>query len=243
MILKRDLIIPDVHCPNHDKRALRLVEKVGQQFEFDTVICLGDLIDNEPLGRHPKTYKKKLDYSADVKSARAVRARLEALAPKRIITLGNHDEWFNKYFAERAPEFNLDENNIAKLLGLDNWTVIPYKKYYKHGKVYISHDFERCGKYAAQQVLADVQNSVYFGHTHRLVAAYEGDVFGNRHVSANFGWLGDVNKITYKHMLKAKREWQLGFGICYREPNGVCHTQLVPIIAYKCVVEGVLFKA
>lgn len=236
------LVVPDMHCPHVDERALGLVMKVGAGIKPDHVICLGDAIDNEALTLHEPVYKRNADFQADVDYTVAALHGLKSLARKKaIITLGNHDIWFNRYFATHAPKDNRRENDIAKILKLDDWKVIPYQESFSYGKLRISHEFERCGKYAAYQVLADVQTSVLFGHTHRLAAVYEGDVFGNRHVSAMLGWLGDVEAITYKHKMKARKEWQLGFGVIHKEPNGICHVQAIPIIKYHCFVDGKLY--
>lgn len=63
------------------------------------------------------------------------------------------------------------------------------------------------------------------------------------HVGASFGWLGDYRRIDYRHRMRARRDWVLGFGIGYLRPSGVIHLMPIPIINYSCVVEGQLFQA
>ncbi len=62
-------------------------------------------------------------------------------------------------------------------------------------------------------------------------------------VSAQFGWLGDVDSIDYMHEVQAKRNWSLGFGIGYLDTStSAVHLCPIPIVNYRCVVEGELFK-
>ena len=61
--------------------------------------------------------------------------------------------------------------------------------------------------------MADVQDNIVIGHTHRMGIHYERTVLGVPHVAANFGWLGDPKQIDYLSRAKAMREWMHGFGI------------------------------
>jgi hypothetical protein len=71
-----------------------------------------------------------------------------------------------------------------------------------------------------------------------------GDATGDHQVGAQFGWLGDVDKVDYLHRIKVKRLWSLGFGLGYMdEKTGVTHLVPVPIVNYKVNVAGKEFKA
>jgi hypothetical protein len=87
------------------------------------------------------------------------------------------------------------------------------------------------------------QHNIVIGHTHRLGYAVEGNAQGERHVTAMFGWLGDVEQIDYMHRVKAIKDWSLGFGIGYLEPKtGTVYLVPIPIVNYTCVVEGKLYS-
>ena len=45
------LVVPDVHYPVHDWRAVDLLLQVAAEYRFDAVVQLGDLLDLEALGR------------------------------------------------------------------------------------------------------------------------------------------------------------------------------------------------
>jgi len=69
----------------------------------------------------------------------------------------------------------------------------------------------------------------------------EGNANGDRHVSAMFGWLGDVEEIDYMHRVKAMKDWSLGFGIGYLDTaTDIVYVIPVPIIKGTCLIEGKL---
>ena len=55
------------------------------------------------------------------------------------------------------------------------------------------------------------------------------------------GWLGDWRQQNYKHRVRARREWQLGFALGY-ETKTQFYATPVPIVDYACVVEGQRFQ-
>jgi hypothetical protein len=76
----------------------------------------------------------------------------------------------------------------------------------------------------------------------------EGNATGEYKLSAQFGWLGDVDQIDYMSEAKARKDWALGFGVGYiHKTTGIAYLTPVPIIAaagsYTCCVNGRLFKA
>ena len=75
----------------------------------------------------------------------------------------------------------------------------------------------------------------------------EGNSVGENKVSAQFGWLGDVREADYMHRVKALKNWSLGFGIGYLDPQtGVVYLAPAPIISikgvYTCVVNGKQYR-
>ncbi len=65
---------------------------------------------------------------------------------------------------------------------------------------------------------------------------------GKSHVGASFGWLGDLSKADYMTRVSAMRNWRLGFGFGEMEDNGTVHLHAVPIIDYRCIVNGRLIR-
>ena len=109
--------------------------------------------------------------------------------------------------------------------------------YLRVGKMNYSHcvDPRTCGPNAHRQARSSFDGNIVIGHTHRMADIYEGNARGRAKVGAMLGWLGDASKVDYMHRIKAKRDWQLGFGIVYTEPNGNAHLRKIPIVDYRIV--------
>lgn len=244
--LKKWLLVPDTHRPYHDKRAVELVLKVGESLKVDGIALLGDYGDFYAVSSHDKNPNRARNLEFEIEDICQGLDEFDALGAKeKIFIAGNHEDRLERFLMTKAPElFNVVK--IPELLGLAErgWDYVPYKDHTTIGKLYLTHDTGKAGKFAHYSALeADFQSNVIIGHTHRLGYAVVGNAKGKPHVGAMLGWLGDVDQVDYMHRIKAKRDWALGFGVAYMEPNGHCHVQPIPIVDYKCVVQGKLFKA
>jgi predicted phosphodiesterase len=239
--MKKLLIVPDTHAPYHDERAVRIVESVIDHWQPDIFVCLGDWVDNLALSGH--TPNKVHQGPNAGKEILAAATRLESLSrgiKERHFIMGNHETRLERYIAQKAPALDgmLD---IADALCLQKWdSVTPYNETLKLGKVHFTHDVGKAGQNAHRSAAASYMGSVVIGHTHRMAYEVVGRQAGPPIVATMFGWLGNSAAVDYLHRAEAKR-WPLGFGIGYMEPSGVIHLQPVPIVNYKCVVEGRLY--
>jgi hypothetical protein len=72
----------------------------------------------------------------------------------------------------------------------------------------------------------------------------EGNATGEYKLSAQFGWLGDVDQIDYMSEAKARKDWALGFGVGYiHKVTGIAYLSPIPIVGGTCCVNGKLYKA
>jgi hypothetical protein len=118
------------------------------------------------------------------------------------------------------------------------WTFVPYRKTYKLGRLYLTHDTGKAGPNAHRQARDAHMGNTIIGHTHRMAYEVKGTFQGQPHLAAMFGWLGDADKAgTYLHEA-ASSDWAHGFGLGYMEEDGTVHVQPVPIINGKALVEG-----
>lgn len=242
--LRPILIVPDVHAPYHDEAAFQLMMDVARELKPETVVVIGDLADFYAVSFHSKDPDRISGLRDELKVVKGKRAELESLgAESYIFCEGNHETRLGRYLRDKAPElFGIVD--VPTLLGLDRWEFVPYRNHTKRGAVHYTHDTGVAGRYAAFKTLDTYQHSVITGHTHRMVYVVEGNAVGEVKLSAQFGWLGDVNQIDYMHRAKAKKDWALGFGVGY-EDRQTGHTFYVPIpiVDYRCVFNGKLFKA
>jgi len=240
--LKRVLFIPDQHFPYNDKRYWKLLLKVCNSLKFEVIVIQGDFLDCYTISSHSKDPTRKRLLLEEIQPAKKALRELEAFGSKRLIFLeGNHEDRLKRYIIDRAPEL-YGCITLDKLLELDKWEFVPYKQFKTLGQLFMAHDVDYAGRAAMFQTLDSVQDNIVFGHTHRLGVIYQGSAIGVAHVAMNTGWGGDSESIDYRKRLKVNKEWMLGFGIGYLDPQGVVHCQPIPVINYKVVVEGQLFK-
>lgn len=243
MSLKRLLILPDAHTPYHDKRALEklIIGQVLPAFDWDTIVILGDWWDNYSISNHLKTPTREQSWKRESECGKQLLRQITKFpARRRILCKGNHERWLERLLAEKVPA--LYEEVVGKTSHPREWEVIEYMNSTKVGKLHITHDLGHSGINSAQQSLSACGDNICIGHNHNLTYVVRGNARGDIHVGASFGWLGDYTKIDYRHRMKARRDWVLGFGVGYLREGGIVHLQPVPIIKYSCVVEGRLFQ-
>jgi predicted phosphodiesterase len=241
--LRKVLVIPDTHVPYEDKRAWALMLQVASAWRPDTIVILGDFCDFYSVSSHDKNPQRVRMLDEEITCANERLSELDALgATEKYYISGNHEDRLERYLAQKAPElFNMVKTRDLLKLDDRGWKFTPYKSSLKLGKMNYTHDCGNAGATAHSKALATFQHNITIGHTHRMAVAYAGNAQGESHVGTMLGWLGDSSKADYMHEVSILTNWQLGFGTYYQEPNGVTHAVPVPVVGYKCVVEGRLF--
>jgi len=242
------LFVPDLHAPYHDRKAWALVLQAARLLKPSYVHLAGDMIDCYAVSQHEKSLNRLQDFKYEIDGANEALDELAAAAKGAtfIYTEGNHEYRWPRYLSAMAPQAGrLPGSSMKDLLRIKErgWIWVPYREFYKLGKLYLTHDLEKSGVNAVRQALSDAQASIVIGHLHRMSVVYGGDAMGNTHVAACFGWLGGREDVDYKHRLRANREWQLGFGVGQLLESGNVHLSAVPIVDYECVVAGKLLRA
>ena len=241
--LEKILFIPDMHVPYHDVRAVELLLKVGKIFKPDHSIIMGDMLDNYSVSSHSKNPNRALKLVEEVDATKNMLDRIKNIGAKNnVFVSGNHEDRLERYLMDRAPElFNVVSTDKILELKEKGFKYIPYKSHYKIGKLNVTHDTGTAGRYAHYKSFDSFQHNVVIGHVHRMGFAVEGNAQGERHVTACFGWLGDIDAVDYMHKIKATRDWSLGFGIGYLDTKtNIVYVIPVPIINYTCLIEGKL---
>ena len=150
---------------------------------------------------------------------------------------GNHEFRLPRYMLNIAPALNLPGLTPRDLFRVDarGWRWVPYRRAFSIGPVTFTHDLERAGVNAVRQAVADLRRSVVIGHLHRMAVHHEGDADGVHLFGACFGWLGDFERLSYRHRARALREWQHGFGVIWID-GGRAFPQAIPIVDRVAVV-------
>jgi len=230
---KKVLVIPDVHIPYHDSKALDLVLKAGKAFKPDAIVILGDFIDNYSISRYDKDPRRDRFLKWEVDEANKILDKIDKMFPRadKIFMEGNHEERLNKFITTKAPElFGLVDTQA--LLGLKDrgYKYFPYGKHHKLGKLVVIHGtFSR--KNIARAMLDKYEHSVCFGHVHTIEEALKVNEMGEAHVAFTPGWLGDKTKADY---IKDFSNWSLGFATVIVKPSGIFFHNIHRIVNYKC---------
>lgn len=239
------LIVPDVHVPNHDRRAWKLLMDVCRSVKFDHVVVLGDFIDNDAVSLHEPHKVRARNLKRELAAGADALNELWAATHQASHTYceGNHETRLQRYIARKAPELEGLLSVKQSLLGNSNagagdlWRWVPYNESVRLGKVNFTHDVGEAGLNAHRGAAKAFMSSAIIGHTHRMSYEVTGRVDGAPVLGAMFGWLGDYRRVDYQHRAKAK-QWPLGFGTGVFGHGGVIHVQPVPIINYTCCVYG-----
>lgn len=240
--LERVLILPDTHVPYEDKRAWALLLQVIKAVQFQKIIILGDFWDCYSVSAHAKDPNRIHLIEQELEQ---VNGRLDELdasgAKEKFYIEGNHEFRLPRQLQDKLPQlYNIVR--VEKLLKLKErgWQYIPYMDDMKAGLVYATHCVGSSS--SAQKAFLDYQDNVLTGHNHAMDYIVRGNAKGIAHVSATFGWLGDVRAVDYMHKVKARKNWVLGFGVGYLRPsNGFMYLVPVPLVDYSVCVEGKLF--
>lgn len=239
------LVIPDVHRPFHNARAWQLLLKVAKTLKPQITIVLGDFADFYSISSHQKSPKQRnlllVDEVADVE--RGLDELDSTLTGEKYFIQGNHEQRFDRYIAERAPElYGMTSTEKLFQLKQRGWRYTPYHKHVRIGKVFYTHDTGKAGQNAHRQAERAFSDNAVIGHTHRMALEVSGNARGSPHISGHFGWLGDINAAEYMHLINARRDWTLGFGTGWMKKDGTTFFQMHPIVNNEVCVDGQLFK-
>ena len=247
--LRWGFLLPDTHAPFHHQKAYKTALAVIAGWCPDFVVCLGDFADCNEISSFPKDPSKRMSFQREITLVNQALDQLDeaceagGVEDKQFLQ-GNHETRLERYVARQAPEL-YGFVDWKEALDLDNrgWTVTPYMRSIRYGKLQLTHDVGRSGVNAARASMLDLGASLAFGHTHRMQVHYQGQLDGSRHVGATLGWLGDPMAIDYRHRNAVLRDSIHGFGIVHLDPrNGEFWLQAVPIIRGRAVVDGQIYR-
>jgi predicted phosphodiesterase len=244
MVVRKILFIPDCHHPYVDKRAWRLLLKVGADVEFNTIVQLGDFIDFDSVSSHARNTIRDIPTLRDELAAgNEALDELDSLeAQQKYYIFGNHENRFDRFICQHGALRNLTSIEHELHLKKRGWQQVDYRKELKIGKLFLTHDCDNAGETAHSQALKKAGASIIIGHTHRVGYAVRGNLRGSPQLGAMFGWLGDRNSIEYKSHASTRHEWALGFGVGLQAEDGVVHVTPCPIINYTVAVFGKIYK-
>ena len=124
MTNRRILCISDLHAPYQHQDAIKFLAKLKEEYNPDTIINIGDEIDNHAMSFHPSDASL---YSAgdELKKAREVIWQLEELFPKMTVLESNHGSLaYRKAKVGGIPKEMI--RPYKEILDVKHWNWVPH---------------------------------------------------------------------------------------------------------------------
>jgi len=248
MKIKRALVIPDCHIPYEDKQAYELMLSVAKDIKPDEIVILGDYADFYAINSHGKAPDNDGLLHDEVEAVTDRLRELRQLFPQTPIYFleGNHEFRLARYIANNCKEhFGLV--TVPELLNLDAYKIhfIKYGPNQKHNilgsSLIARHEPLGGGVHCAYQSVVKAQNSVIFGHTHRIQEHQIVSISGENYRGISCGWLGDKDSPVMSYV-KNHHQWALGFSIVTALDSKLWFNQLIHIIDGHAFVDGHIWK-
>jgi hypothetical protein len=196
----RVFIVPDVHAPFHDKRAVKTTLQAIPAFKPDRLVFLGDGPDCYEISDFAKDPARKLDFNGEMKLVNQLWDKFDAVKPKEsFYILGNHEDRLSRFIAKRAPELH-GFVSIEQIMRLRErgYEITKYGDELVMGRLRFSHEYGQTGPYCAKKSRESVGHNIVFGHC--LPQDYE--------VATTAGWVL-LSDITTSHLALTFRNGQV----------------------------------
>ena len=194
-------ILSDIHVPYHDETALRAAVDHLQAERIDALLLNGDWADFYSISRHEKNPKYR-NFRNELHAGRDLLKWMRQEFPDmRIVAkLGNHEERWEKWLWEHAPEISDDP-----IMGIDNWygfhnlgiELVQDKRIILCGALPVLHGHEKGNGISspvnqARGAFMRLHHTVLEGHGHRTSTHSEPDMMGSETVCFSTGCLCDM---------------------------------------------------
>lgn len=218
---KKLAVLSDIHVPYHSITALTAAfDKISEE-KPDAILLNGDTVDFYGLSRFMKDPRKR-SLAHELKALNELLDVLAQFGAKIIYKLGNHDERYEHYLMQKAPEllgipeFELQYLLKAKERGMD---VVGEKRIIKANKLNIIHGHEYPSVFSPVNIARGLymkgKVSAMQGHNHAVSEHTESDMNGEIVTTWSVGCLCELNP-AYMPLNK----WSHGFAIVDMDNNG-----------------------
>lgn len=245
--MKSYLIVPDIHVPFHDVRAIKLITKLIQELNPDGLIQLGDALDAFQISTYSKDPGRRNLLAEDIEDYKQIITEwAKHLKQGAVIHLleGNHEYRLSRYIASSCRDLHGLVPDWPTLLGLEIRNRLGRHKWYWHsynkwnscnlGDVILMHGFYY-NTHAAATALAKYKTSVIFGHTHRVAYVTDG-----HHYAAMLGHVSDEKDTAHQ---PTPTGWQQAVGLLHVDRTGKSNLEIISIHEGRAVVHGKIIKA
>ena len=202
------LIIGDTHFPFVDRRYIDFLCDTYNQFECDTVVHIGDLVDHHAISFHESEHDAMGAAHESDLAQEFVDQYVETFPGSRIC-LGNHDALVQR----RAMKAGLPLRFIRDLSEIYNTSGWAWEYQHVIDGVIYTHGTGASGKNHSLNMAVSNRCSVVCGHTHtNLSVNYDVNKF-DRIFGMNVGCGIDINAYAFRYGMVFPKRPVLGCGI------------------------------
>jgi predicted phosphodiesterase len=221
------VVLPDLHIPFQDKKALECALRAVQYLKPHKVVILGDWLDCEAFSAHGKKNMVELRahrYIADeVDPCREILKELEGWSKEIVYIEGNHEHRVERFAVNWGGILGPELYKLISpraLLGegrKSGWSWVPYGTILPHHSItpnlWAVHGWSHAKHSASKHLEKAGSVSVVHGHTHRTQLFAKRDVVSGRVLKAwSPGCLSGLQPI---YMHQNPTEWVHGFSLVY----------------------------
>ncbi len=242
---ERIALIPDIHCPYEDSRAISLAAQIVKDFKPHRVIFLGDFVDctwASNFKKNQATIPGELE--RELSAWESVRQLFPADTVQ--VLLGNHERRVQDWLNEQPALAEWREMEPSRFWRLGNAQLIN-KGYIPlaRGNFIVTHGkiIRKFAGHSAKAEMSEVWGcSGASGHTHRLGKYYQRDGTSLR-VWVECGHLSRQRPHYAAPNEPGPPNWQQGFGLLWVEKDYFFVQDVAITLGYRAMFNGKVYKA
>lgn len=240
-MIKKVVILPDVHITQYVPKSYELVKKFIKDFKPDETIILGDFVDVSSLSHWDLNKRKTMEGKRYKKETDLVNQELDYLqkhSKKVTYLFGNHELFCDRYI-ETSPELD-GIINLPIILKLKERNI----KWYKYNDIYT---LGKCnfvhGLFTNQnhtkKTLDAIDDNIVYGHVHQAQSYFRSAK--NKHPIMAYS-LGCLCNKAPEYMEGKWANWITGFAVMYYDEKGFFNLYPINIIKNRFIFNGKLYK-
>lgn len=245
--MKKVVILPDIHYPEHSKKSIKLVLKLIKDLKPDEIIYQGDNLDMGAISHWNKDKKRKVelkrlqkDYNGFIKDVLTPIERAAGKNTKFVWLDGNHSFWAEQYLDKNPELEGMIEPRVCLALKERGYKYIPFNQIYKLGKLNIIHGYYT-NKYHTAKTLDAFGESVCYGHVHSPQMTTRMKTIDSNEFHAAYS-LPCLCELSPDYMKNRPTAWVNGFGVVYVMPDGMFNLYTIIISNNSFVFNNKIYK-
>lgn len=248
---QRLVVLPDIHCPNHNYTAIASVLNFIKYYKPDILIQLGDFCDWDSISSYEVSRDSDIvTIEREVNSANDLLDQLDKSVGnrcKKIMIGGNHENRYPKFKVNNGSK--VEDRRLKEFTSWEyeyhlydrGWDSFKYGQHVQIGKIVFTHGWFTGSTAAKKMAECFPGRNVIYGHTHQHEVYGLIDEHGLPIESESIGTLSQFN-LSYLNG-KPATHWVNSFVYIDLMPNGRFSKHFVHIIDGKFIEFGKEFSS